>query len=315
MGPSSSRPRIPPERCTTSRAGPWTRGSPWTVWRSPVPRLRTCTWRSRGRRPAVTDLGLALNQVRYTNRAFWRNPASAFFTFVFPLMFLVIFTVLFGNSHTCIGRVVADKCRGQTISTSTFYVASISAFSVITACYTNIAISLTFSRDTGVLKRIRGTPLPSWAYLFGRIVHAVFVAILLVAICSVFGRLFYHAHLPLSTIGPFLLTLVVGAATFCTLGLAITSVIPNADASPAVVNASILPLLFISGVFIPITRSSPAWIQDIARIFPVKHFFDAFLGAFFGAPTFAWHDVVVVATWGLAGLVLAARYFSWEPRR
>jgi ABC-2 type transport system permease protein len=265
----------------------------------------------------MTELGLAFNQVRYTNRAFWRNPASAFFTFVFPLMFLVIFTVLFGNSHTCIGRVVADKCRGQTISTSTFYVASISAFSVITACYTNIAISLTFSRDTGVLKRIRGTPLPGWAYLFGRIVHAVFVAILLVAICSVFGRLFYHAHLPLSTIGPFLLTLVVGAATFCTLGLAITSVIPNADASPAVVNASILPLLFISDVFIPL-ENPPAWLDITAKVFPVKHFVEGMLASYFPLPgqsAIKAGDLLIVGVWGLAGLLLAIRYFSWEPRR
>jgi ABC-2 type transport system permease protein len=265
----------------------------------------------------MSDLGLALNQVRYTNRAFWRNPASAFFTFAFPLMFLVIFTVLFGNSHTCIGRVVADKCQGQTVSTSTFYVASISAFSVITACYTNIAISLTFSRDTGVLKRIRGTPLPSWAYLFGRIVHAVFVAILLVVICSVFGRLFYDARLPLSTIGPFLLTLVVGAATFCTLGLAITSVIPNADASPAVVNASILPLLFISDVFIPL-ENPPAWLDITAKIFPVKHFVEGMLASYFPLPgqsSIKAGDLLIVAAWGVAGLILAIRYFSWEPRR
>ncbi len=266
----------------------------------------------------MTDVGLTLRQVRYTNRAFWRNPASAFFTFAFPLMFLVIFTVLFGTSDTCIGKVVAGRgCVGQSVSTSTFYVASISAFAVITACYTNISISMTFSRDTGVLKRIRGTPIPGWTYLLGRILHAVFVAVLLVAICATFGRLFYHAHLPISTIGAFLLTLVVGAASFCTLGLAITSVIPNADASPAVVNASILPLLFISDVFIPL-ENPPAWLDITAKIFPVKHFVAGMLASYFPLPgqsSVKGEDLLIVGAWGLAGLLLAIRYFSWEPRR
>jgi len=266
----------------------------------------------------VSDLGLAMNQVRYTNRAFWRNPASAFFTFAFPLMFLVIFTVLFGNSDTCIGEVVPGKgCVGQTVSTSTFYVASISAFSVITACYTNIAISISFSRDAGVLKRIRGTPLPSWAYLFGRIVHAIFVAVLLVAICAVFGRLFYDAQLPISSLGAFLLTLVVGAASFAALGLAITAVIPNADASPAIVNATILPLLFISDVFIPL-ENPPAWLDVTAKIFPVKHFVAGMLASYFPLPgqsSIKTGDLLIVAAWGLAGVILAIRYFSWEPRR
>jgi ABC-2 type transport system permease protein len=266
----------------------------------------------------MTDLGLALNQVRYTNKAFWRNPASAFFTFAFPLMFLVIFTVLFGTSETCIGAVVAGRgCVGQTVSTSTFYVASISAFSVITACYTNIAISLSFSRDLGILKRIRGTPLPSWAYLFGRIVHAIFVATLLVAICAIFGRLFYHAKLPISSLGPFLLTLVVGAASFSALGMAITAVIPNADASPAIVNASILPLLFISDVFIPL-ENPPAWLDVTAKIFPVKHFVEGMLASYFPLPghsAIKAGDLLIVGIWGLAGLLLAIRYFSWEPRQ
>src|SRR5205823_9024843 len=100
----------------------------------------------------MSDAGLTLRQVRYTNKAFWRNPASAFFTFTFPLMFLVIFTALLGNGHLQLG--------GHRVSQSTYYVAEMGAFAVISACYTNIAIGLTFLRDSGVLKRLHGTPLP-----------------------------------------------------------------------------------------------------------------------------------------------------------
>jgi ABC-2 type transport system permease protein len=265
----------------------------------------------------MSDLRLAVAQVRYTNKAFWRNSASAFFTFAFPLMFLVIFTTLFGNDVTCVQASATGACLKE-VSTSTFYVASIAAFSIITACYTNLAINLSFYRDAGVLKRIRGTPLPAWAYMSGRIVHAVLMSILLVAICTAFGALFYDVTVPSGTLPVFVLTVVVGAATFCALGLAVTAVIPNADASPAIVNATILPLLFISDVFIPLREDAPEWLTFVANLFPIKHFVESMLASFFpipGTSSFRGGDLLVVGIWGLAGLVLALRFFSWEPRR
>ena len=255
----------------------------------------------------MSTAALTLRQVRFTNKAFWRNPASAFFTFAFPLMFLVIFTALLGNGHVLLAS--------REISQSTYYVAAMAAFSVITACYTNIAISVSFQRDLGILKRTRGTPLPAAAYLTGRVIHAMVVAIILVVLCSAFGRAFYHADVPSGvTLAKFFVILLVGAASFAALGLAVTSVIPNADASPAVVNATILPLLFLSGIFIPLGDNSPAWIRWVGRIFPVRHFADGMSAGFLGL-TFKWSDVLIVAAWGLAGLILAARFFSWEPRR
>jgi ABC-2 type transport system permease protein len=249
---------------------------------------------------------LTLRQVRYVNKAFWRNPASAFFTFAFPLMFLVIFTALLGHYTVRVGT--------RTVNTSTYYVASMAAFAVISACYTNIATSVTFQRDAGVLKRINGTPLPSASFLGARILHALLVSVLLVAITAAFGRAFYSATIPTGvTLLRFLVMLVVGAAAFCALGFALTAVIPNADASPAIVNATILPLLFLSGIFIPFGNNTPSWIQWIAKIFPVKHFADGMQAGFLGT-SFNWTDVLIVAVWGLAGLLLAVRYFSWEPR-
>ncbi|HXP19074.1 MAG TPA: ABC transporter permease [Streptosporangiaceae bacterium] len=249
---------------------------------------------------------MTLRQIRYVNKTFWRNPASAFFTFAFPLMFLVIFTSLLGNGTVSIGSLV--------VKTSTYYVASMAAFAVVTACFNNVAISITFQRENGVLKRTNGTPLPASAFLGARIVHAMLAAVLLVVITVAFGNLAYSAHVPTGlTLLRFVIMLVVGAATFCALGLAITAVIPNADASPAIVNATILPLLFLSGIFIPFGNNTPSWILWIARIFPVKHFADGMQAGFLGT-SFHWTDVLIVAVWGVAGLVLAARFFSWEPR-
>lgn len=256
----------------------------------------------------MKDLGLALRQVVYINKAFVRSPFAAFFTLVFPIMFLVIFSVIFGNG-------TVPVAPGVTVRTATFYVPAIAAFSVITACYTNIAMSLSIARDNGGLKRIHGSPMPVWAYMSARIVHAVLVAVLLVAICAAFGAVFYQATLPTRTLPAFLLALVVGAATFCALGVAVTSLIPSADAAPAIVNASVLPLLFISNVFIPLVNP-PAWLDIVSRIFPVRHFSDALIGSFFQLNGSGLHanDLLALGAWGIAGLVVAIRFFEWEPR-
>ena len=256
----------------------------------------------------MNDLKLAIRQVWYINKAFIRNPASMFFTLIFPLMFLVIFSVIFGNGHFLVAP-------GRTVRVATFYVPSIAAFSVINACYTNIAMSLSFSRDSGALKRIHGSPLPVWSYMLARIVHAVLMAVLLVGICAAFGAAFYGATLPTATLPAFVLTLIVGAAVFSALGVAVTSVIPNADAAPAVVNGTILPLLFISNVFIPLENPS-GWIDVVGKIFPVRHLADALVGSFFQLSGSGLHtnDLLVLGAWGVAGVVLGVRFFQWEPR-
>lgn len=276
----------------------------------------------------MNEPALTLRQVRFTNIAFWRNPASAFFTFAFPLMFLVIFTALLGSGTVDEGTVTIPGVGTLHIllDQAQYFVGAMAAFGVITATYTNIAMSVTFQRDTGILKRIRGTPLPGRAYLFARVVHAMLIATILVVITLAFGRLAYSAPLPTGkALLEFALTLVVAGLSFSALGLAITSVVPNADAAPPIVNATILPLLFLSGIFIPLGSNAPAWITTVSGIFPVKHFADAMRDSFLGNVTFKgttiavyhfdWFDILVIAVWGIAGLVLAARFFSWEPRK
>ena len=258
----------------------------------------------------MSDAGLSLRQLRYENRAFWRNPASAFFTFAFPLMFLVIFNLIFGGGTT-------DRfCGGKELSLSTFYIPSVAAFAVVTACYTNISISTVFSRDEGVLKRVRGTPLPGWAYLLARIAHAILIALLLVVIVVLFGRVFYSVDIPTTTLPAFVASLAVGAACFSALGLAVTRIVPNPDAAPAVINATVLPLLFISDVFIPL-ENAPDWLNTFSGIFPIKPFSHALIGAYNPCAVgsgFDGSDLIVMGIWTVAGVVLAARFFSWEPR-
>jgi ABC-2 type transport system permease protein len=254
----------------------------------------------------MSALELTFSQARYVNKAFWRNPARAFFTFAFPLMFLVIFTSLLGNGTVHLGSLAVKE--------STYYVAAMASFAVLQACYSNIAIAITFQRDAGILKRIDGSPLPKRSFMSSRILHAVLIAVLLVAITAAFGRAFYGARIPTgTTLLEVLVMLVAGAACFCALGLAITAVIPNSDASSPVVLGTVLPISFLSGIFIPFGNNTPSWIVWLARVFPVKHFVDGMLAGFAGT-AFDWVDVLIVAAWGVAGLLLAIRFFTWEPR-
>ena len=249
----------------------------------------------------MSAIGLTLRQVRFENRTFWRNPAAAFFTFVFPLLFMVIFNVVFAGGAEGAGR---------------FFTPAIIVFAVVTATYTNLAMTVTVARDDGILKRIRGTPLPALSYLLARMIHAALLALLLVIIVAAFGAVFYGVPVPWDRLPALLATLVVSAAAFCALGLALTGVIPNADAAPAIVNATILPLFFISNVFIPL-QNAPQWLDVVSSIFPVRHFADAMLRIYDPAAAgsgFSPSDVGVIALWGIAGLVLALRSFSWEPR-
>ena len=255
----------------------------------------------------MSGSGLLVRQVRYANKTFWRNPASAFFTFAFPLLFLVIFTTLLGNDDVDIGT--------ETIRASTYYVASMAAFGMISACYTNIAITIIFARENGVLMRTRGTPMPPWSYLGARVAHAALIGFLLVAITATFGVIAYGASFPTGVdLFRFAVTLLVGAGCFAAIGLAVTGWVPNADAGPPIINAIILPLLFLSGVFIATGNDTPAWVLWAGRIFPVKHLVDALRDSFLGLPSFSWTDVGVLALWLVVGVVVAARTFRWEPR-
>jgi len=169
--------------------------------------------------------GLVLHQVKYEQKAYWRNPASAFFTFAFPLVFLVIFASL-NNGATI------DFLGG--LEYNQYYIPAIIAFSIISATYTQIGISLALRRQTGELKRFRTTPLPTWALVGGLLGSAVLVGLISAALTTALGIVAYRVVLPTHYVA-LALVLLVGAASFCALGVAIASLIPNADAAPAVV--------------------------------------------------------------------------------
>lgn len=257
----------------------------------------------------MNGLALAIRQVGYENRSMRRNPAGAFFTVVFPLIFLVVFTTVFGNRTL--------EVPGGRTTMATYYVASIAAYSVINACYTNVAMNVAFAKDFGQLKRLRGTPLPAWSLLGGKVLHAILVGLALVVVVVSFGWVFYGVDVSLRTLPAALLTLAIGSASFAAIGIAVASIVPNADAAPAVVNGIMLPLTFVSDLFIPMS-SAPAWLTTFANLFPLRHLGVAMRTAF-NPFEVGWGfepvDLLIVAVWGIGAAIVAVRYFRWEPRR
>ncbi len=246
-------------------------------------------------------------QTRYQTKVFFRTPVAAFFTLILPVTMLVLFNALFsgGTVRTPAGEWPIRQ----------FYTGSLAAFAAVSATYTNLANIVPILRDEGVLKRWRGTPLPPAAYVGGMIAMAVLVAALGVLVMLALGVLAYDLEVDGAKMPAAVLTFVIGVAAFAALGLACAALIPNSRSAPAVANATILPLAFISNVFIPL-EDPPRWLELAGDFFPLKPFVVAFQDTFnplVDAPAFAWGKLGWVALWGLAGAVVAVTKFRWEP--
>jgi ABC-2 type transport system permease protein len=250
------------------------------------------------------DLGLVAWQIRYEQRAFWRNRARSFFTFVFPLMFLVIFASINKGQHL--------SGRDGGIPYDDFFVPGILAYAVIATTFVNMAISTAILRDEGVLKRMQGTPLPRWAYIAARIGSTILIVIAITIVTLALGVGAYGVHIRASTIPGLVVTLMLGTAAFTTLGIGVTRFIPSAESAPAVVNIAVLPLTFFSNVWFP-TTGMPSWLRDIADFFPIRPLADGLQYAFNPHTTGAGlngHDIRTLAIWTAVGVFLMVRFLQ-----
>ena len=134
----------------------------------------------------MTGARLVIHQFRFDQKVFWRNPASVFFTVMLPLIFLLIFATIFGN----------DEIEERGVKTTTYYVPAIISLAVISATLQSLAINLTQDRERGLLKRVRGTPLPTYVFVAGRVWNSLVVSVLMVVLVAVIGRLIYDVSIP-----------------------------------------------------------------------------------------------------------------------
>jgi ABC-2 type transport system permease protein len=241
----------------------------------------------------------AWRQYRLERRMFWRNPTAAFFGFLLPLLLLALFGALFSGEQENLDVIVPG----------------IAGMSVMAATFVGLAYYLTFLRERGILKRLRGTPLPSSAYLTGIAANAITNTVLQVAVVIVAGRLFFGVPWPGDWLA-LLVFLALGVVCFATLGVALSHAIPNSESAPAYVNAVFLPMIILAGVFYD-ADDAPAVLRDIAEAMPLKHLIDGLSGAIVHGEGLADHGValLVLAGWAVLGIVLAVRGFSWEARR
>jgi ABC-2 type transport system permease protein len=252
-------------------------------------------------RDAARGARLVLHQLEYEQRTFWRTPQAVFFTFALPVLMLVVFATLNSGYKVSVfqGRRFVE-----------YFVAGMLAFGSISATYGNLAARLVFRRESGQLKRFRATPLPASTYLAGIIASSVTVSVAVSAVVLAVGRVFYDVSLPASLLR-LVAVLIVGSGAFCALGLALTTFIPNTDAADATVFGTLLPVLFISGVFQVVPTGS--LMDRIAALFPVRHLVRATLDVYAGEP-FPWLRLLAVVAWGAFGALIAIRRFRWSPR-
>jgi ABC-2 type transport system permease protein len=241
-------------------------------------------------------LTLTWRQFRLERKMFWRNPTAAFFSFFLPLLFLGLFGAIFSGSQSDLD-VIVPGLAGMSIMATTF---------------NSLAMQLVFLREQGVLKRMRGTPLPENAYLGGIFASAILNAAIQIGLVVLAGKLFFHIGWPASWAQLALFT-VAGVVCFASLGVAFSHVIPNFDAAPAFTNLVFLPVIFISGVFYDV-NDAPAFLHDIARALPLTHVINGLSDALITG-TANGGALAVVAVWSVFGLVFAVRGFSWEQHR
>lgn len=246
-------------------------------------------------------------QTRYQILTFMRSPVGLFFTLGLPIVMLILFNALFGDA-------MVDTEAGSW-SIQQFYTGGLAAFTAVSATYTNLVNMVPIRRDDGILKRWRSTPLPPSVYLAGWVLGALSIALIGVILQLTLGVVAYELTIDTAKLPAMIFTFIVGVASFAALGLAVASLVPNSDSAPAVANATILPLAFVSDVFVAI-EDPPRWLELIGDVFPLKPFVNSFqntLNPLVEAPAFTWDKMAVVVAWGIGGAAVARYSFSWEP--
>lgn len=278
----------------------------WRARRERVP--ATAAARADGQSAAARGpVALVLHEAAYDLRISLRSPRARFMGIFFPIVLLVIFIGVFGNSHTLVD--------GTRVSLKVFYVPGILAMSIVVNAYASLVISISGLRETGVLKRRRATPVPASVLIAGQALATVVNTAITATILLLVAKLFYGVGFAGPALVAVACTTLVGTLAFACIGYAVSGMIGSQEAAQPTVQMTMLPLWFISGVFIPITNLSP-FLRDLADVFPVQHLSNslhlASVHGSFGASISA-ADMLVLAAWALGAGAFCAWRFSWLP--
>jgi ABC-2 type transport system permease protein len=245
---------------------------------------------------------LVLHQFRAEQRLFWRSRELAFFTFLLPIVFYLIMGSAYGDEEI-------EGADGYL-----FLLSGMIGYGAAATTFAGLARLLVIRRESGVLKRLRGTPLPGWAYIAAVLASIVFVFVIEAIALVTLGRVAFDVALPDNAVS-LVAAVLLGALSFAALGVGLTALIKSAEGSSAVVNAIYLPLTFISGSFFS-PDAFPAVLRAIAEALPLVHFIRLVRDVMVYGDRIWDHPgaVAMVTAWGVVGAVVAFRGFRWEPR-
>jgi ABC-2 type transport system permease protein len=243
-----------------------------------------------------------LHELQGELRLYTRSKELAFFTFMLPIIFFVL-----------LGSVYGDRDRINGYRGADYLLTGMLGYGVAATAFSGLAIVLVVRRETGVLKRLRATPLPAYVYITAVLLTSL-IAFAVEAICLVaLGMLLFDAAFPKSP-ASLVVALLLGGAAFAVLGVGVSGLVRRAEGASAVITALYLPLSFISGAFFS-QQHFPDWLKKIADVLPLTYFIDL-VGAVMLKGVAIWDrpkDVAIIAAWGAVGALLAARFFRWVP--
>lgn len=260
----------------------------------------------------MRDRGIVLAQARMAIAVALRTPRAIIFTVAFPLVLLVLFNSIFINGGDD-GTTLPNDVR---ISAQAYFTAGIVAYAVALSTFTTLAISLTTQRENGQLKRYRGTPMPPWTFIAAQIVRATAQALVMTALLLAVGAIAYGVPIPASTFPAFVLYLVLGTATFCSLGIALSAYTPTPDAASTIAPFSVVMLAFFSGIWIPVDQL-PTWLETVGKVFPLYHValgLQTTLSPHASGSGLDAGNILVLVIWAAAGIRIASKRFRWEPQ-
>jgi ABC-2 type transport system permease protein len=259
----------------------------------------------------MKELGVLLHLTKFGVKSLVRNQRALAFTIAFPIVLLVLFNSIFAH-----GDKTTTLSHGLELDEQAYFTAGILAYTIMLSAFSTMAIGLTTQRESGQLKRLRGTPLPAWVFLAAQVLRSILLIAFMTIVLLLIGHFAYDVSFPGDTFGGFVVYLLLGTATMCILGIALTAILPTAETAATVAPFSAVLLSFISGVFIPVDQL-PNWLEEIGRVFPLAHLAEGLQTTLAPGATgsgLSGENVGVLALWALVGLVVAVRRFRWEPQ-
>lgn len=249
---------------------------------------------------------LALGQIRYQLLLLVRSPMGFFAAIVMPLLLLV-----------CLNLLTPDTAAAMPpgLHYAQFLAPAVAAFSLLNTCYVNTVTGVVLAREEGVLKRLRGTPLPAWTYMVGRLGSALVTSAVAVTVIVTLAVTAFDVDVSWRAIGYLAGISALGAASFFLLGLAVVAAVPKSETALPVAYGTMLPLAFVSDVFFS-SAHAPQWLHDVASALPVAPIARAMEAAFLPS-TVAWPmsttAMLTVGAWSIAAIVVISLTFRWEP--